>query len=138
MVCYKVLKLILLLDEKNSVRSFLFWEVDTRLKRDVSNTGVTKKLNMKRKDILSSIRSFKSNLVGLIRGSFWSGGRVVQQGKITPSLKLKFTHTYVNSGNIPFSAKASLILLMSAFFGRKLAYLANIVPLLKTIAWELC
>ena len=48
------------------------------------------------------------------------------------------THAYVLSGNIPFSTKPLLILLMSAFFAKNQRFLAKIVPLLKAIVWELC
>ena len=53
--------------------------------------------------------------------------------KTTPCLKLvrimlessnlagKYTHTYLVSENIPFSIKALLILLMSAFFCKKIS-----------------
>ena len=40
--------------------------------------------------------------------------------------------------NIPFSTRTPLILLMSAFDTKKLAFLANIRPLLKAIVHELC
>ena len=46
------------------------------------------------------------------------------------------THTYVVSENVPyvpFSTKALLIFLMSAFFAKNLCFLAKIVPLLKAI-----
>ena len=43
------------------------------------------------------------------------------------------TQTYVVSENIPFNTKVLLILLMSEFFGKKSAFLAIIVPLLKAI-----
>ena len=48
------------------------------------------------------------------------------------------TQAYIVSGNILFSTKALLILLISAFFPKKSAFLAKIVPLLKAIVWELC
>ena len=65
------------------------------------------------------------NLGGLFRGSFWDGERAV----IISCLKLirimletskwhEITHTYAVSKNIAFSAKALLILLMSAFFAK--------------------
>ena len=70
---------------------------------------------------------FNPNLVGIL------GIRFEVRGEITPPhpcLKLVrtmletlnfhvSTHTYVVSENIPFSAKAFLILLMSAFFFKK-------------------
>ena len=43
------------------------------------------------------------------------------------------THTYLVSEIIPFSTKAVLILLMSAFFANVQRFLATIVPLLKAI-----
>ena len=45
--------------------------------------------------------------------------------------------TYVDSENIPFSTKAFLIVLISAFFAKNLRFLAKIVSLLKAIVWEL-
>ena len=44
------------------------------------------------------------------------------------------TDTYVVSENIAFISKTLLILLMSAFFCQKSAFLAKIVPLQKAIA----
>ena len=44
------------------------------------------------------------------------------------------THAYVILENIAFSTKTCLALLIWAFF----FFLAKIVPLLKTIVWELC
>ena len=42
-------------------------------------------------------------------------------------------HLHVVSEDIPFSAKAHLILVMSAFFAKNQRFLAKIVPLLKAI-----
>ena len=47
-------------------------------------------------------------------------------------------HTYVVSGNIPFSTKAFLILLMLAYFFKNQHFLAKIVPLAEAILWEMC
>ena len=63
----------------------------------------------------------------LIWGSFWGwGGEGV-----------KLTTKYAVSENIPFSTKAVLILLMSAFFWKSQRFLAKILLLLKAIVWEL-
>ena len=87
--------------------------------------------------LMSWVVSFNPNLGGLFRGSFW-GGRGRGVVKITPlpipylklvrimlktsNLARKYTRTYVVSENIPFSIKALLILLMSAFFFKKAAF----------------
>ena len=42
------------------------------------------------------------------------------------------------SENIPFSGKALLVLLMSAFFAKSQRFLAKVVLLLKAIVLELC
>ena len=77
------------------------------------------------------VRYFNPNLVGVFRGSFWGGGGG-GGGKITPPppvwnsvalrKKLEMWHVstdpYLVSGNISFSTKVLLILLMSAFFGQ--------------------
>ena len=62
----------------------------------------------------------------LIWGSFWGWGGGV-----------KLTTKYAVSENIPFSTKAVLILLMSAFFWKSQRFLAKILLLLKAIVWEL-
>ena len=56
----------------------------------------------------------------------------------TSNLTRKYTHTYLVSETIPFSIKPLLIFLMSAFFCKKSAFLAKIVPLPKAIVWKLC
>ena len=70
---------------------------------------------------------FNTNLVRLLKGSFWGGAR----GGGLRNLKLEIlyisTYTYVVSENIPFSTKALLILLISATFCKKSAFFAKIV-----------
>ena len=50
----------------------------------------------------------------------------------TLNLGRKYIHIY-NFINLPFSTKASLILLMPAFFAKNQHLLAKIVPLLKEL-----
>ena len=55
----------------------------------------------------------------------------------TSNLARKYRHTCTFK-NIPFSTKAFLILMMSAYFKKKSVFLAKILHLLKAIVWELC
>ena len=70
------------------------------------------------------IPNVNPNLGGVFRGSFWGGGGgggvklLVRIMLETSNLIGKYTH--VVSENIAFSTKASLILLMSAFFWQKI------------------
>ena len=92
---------------------------------------------------------FNPDLGGLFRGSFGGGGggkitylppHCLKLGRImleTWNLARKYTHMG-SFRNIPFSTKTLLNLLMLAFFAKNQRFLAKIIPLLKTIVWELC
>ena len=71
-------------------------------------------------------------------GGGWGGWR--EGGWWGHEIWYVHTQPYVVSGNIPFTTKAVLILLMSAsfFFLQISFFFSKIIPLLKTIVWELC